>query len=87
MREPYETLLGQYRDHWLFGPYLRGDEPDWSGLAGDPRLDGLSTGEKVLLDFAAAYRNTRLYLDDDQCYRVALAMSREAAEVIFGPAS
>lgn len=58
MREPYRTLLGPYRDHWLLGQYLYGDiDPDWAGLFAEPRIDGLSTGEKVVLDFASAWRN------------------------------
>lgn len=78
MREPYRTLFAGYGDHWFLGPYLDDDqaEPNWAGIAGDGRLESLSTGEKVLLDFAAAYANVRLYLDDALQYRVSLALQR-----------
>lgn len=78
MREPYRTLFEGFETHWFLGDYLDPDqpEPDWHGIAGDDRLDGLSTGEKVLLDFAAAYANVRTYLDDALQFRVGLAMQR-----------
>jgi hypothetical protein len=78
MREPYRTLFEGFETHWFLGPYVdeARDEPDWRGIADDPRLDGLSTGEKVLLDFAAAYANVRVYLDDALQYRVGLALQR-----------
>jgi hypothetical protein len=76
MREPYETLLGQYRDHWWLGEYLNDDEPNWGGIANDPRLDCLSTGEKVLVDFAAAFANVVRHLDLENQFRVTLALSK-----------
>jgi hypothetical protein len=78
MREPYRTLFEGFETHWFLGPYVDEhlDEPDWYGIAADERLDGLSTGEKVLLDFAAAYANVRKYLDDALQYRVGLALQR-----------
>ncbi len=77
MREPYATMLGQYHDHWLFAQYLIGEEPDWSGLAADDRMNSLSVGEKVLLDFAAAWANTQIYLDEICRYRVWLSLQQE----------
>lgn len=76
MREPHATLLSGLRDHWVLSKYLDGDEPDWAGMAADNRMDSLSVGEKVLLDFAAAWANTQIYLDDDNRYRVGLALLR-----------
>lgn len=79
MREPYRTLFEGYEDHWMLGRHLRGDEPDWRSIADDDRLGALSTGEKVLLDFAAAYANVLIYLDEDHLYRVGLALRRVCA--------
>lgn len=78
MREPYRTLFEGFETHWFLGPYVDPDrdEPDWRGIADDPRLESLSTGEKVLLDFAAAYANISTYLDDALQYRVTLALQR-----------
>jgi hypothetical protein len=78
MREPYRTLFEGFETHWFLGPYVGADrdEPDWRGIADDPRLESLSTGEKVLLDFAAAYANISTYLDDALQYRVTLALQR-----------
>lgn len=78
MREPYRTMFEGFESHWLLGKYLdhERDEPDWYGIATDDRLDSLSTGEKVLVDFAAAYANVRAYLDDALQYRVTLALQR-----------
>lgn len=81
MNEPYRTLfagplLGP--EHWLLAPYLdpNEDEPDWLGLAGEERLEALSTGEKILLDFAAAFRNVQLYLDPEARHQVMVALYR-----------
>lgn len=62
MRQPYETLLGQFRDHWVLAPYLQGEVPDWHKLFRDsenlvPELDSLSSGEVTLLWIALALWN------------------------------
>lgn len=80
MREPYATLFDGFETHWMLGGYLYGEEPDWFGIANDDRLEALSTGEKVLLDFAAAYANVGKHLDDALQYRVGLALQR-----VYGP--
>lgn len=76
MREPFATMFQGYERHWLLGQYLREerDEPDWLGIGADERFDCLSNGEKVLVDFAAAYRNVELHLDGDHQYRITLAL-------------
>lgn len=56
MKEPYETLLGQYREHWLLWKYLQDDEPDWPGLAAEELVGALSTGEFLMLHAAYAFR-------------------------------
>lgn len=70
MREPYASMFAGLEDHWVFGEHLKGDEPNWAALAGDPRIDAISVGEKVLLDFAASYANCLIYLDPDNLGRV-----------------
>lgn len=75
MKEPYARMLAGYEDHWLIGRYLRGDQPDWSGLAVEEKIDCLSVGEKVLLDFVAAWANTQIYLDEPHRLRIADAMA------------
>lgn len=57
MREPYETLLGPYRDHWLLSRHLRGRVPDWAGLASEDLLGRLSSGEVVMLHIGLAIWN------------------------------
>lgn len=80
MREPYETLLGQYRNHWLLGKYIKFQEyePDWVGLAACERLDDLSRGEQLMVHVAWAFYNgdptarvaDLAILDDDNRERV-----------------
>lgn len=79
MREPYRTLFDGYEDHWLLAPYLIGDEPDWYGLAHEPRYDAMSTGEKTLVDLAAALKNAHNHLDGPHQFRVMLALQLVAA--------
>lgn len=79
MREPYRSMFAGYEDHWLLARYLTGDEPDWSGLANEPRIDALSRGEGVLLDLAAALKNVSVYLDPDHQIRVMIALQAVAA--------
>lgn len=88
MREPYETLLGQYRDHWLLWQHLQGYDPDWSGLAGEERLTDLSRGEQLMVNVAWAFYNgdptarvaDLALLDDENRQRVidAFHLSMEA---------
>lgn len=59
MREPYETLLGPYRDsqHWLLWPFLDGEVPDFAGIQGSEPLGKLSSGEMTLVNVALAIWN------------------------------
>jgi hypothetical protein len=77
VNEPYASFFSGYEDHWVFGEHLKGDEPNWAGLAGDPRIESISVGERVLLDFASAYANCLVYLDPDNLARVRAGL-REA---------
>lgn len=77
MREPYETLLGQYRDDAILGQYLQDDEPDWYGLISlseDPKWHALGSGQHALIDFAAALKNVRYRCDGTTQMRVMVAM-------------
>jgi hypothetical protein len=90
MREPYETLLGQYRDHRLLWEYLQGYEPDWPALAGNERRleQQLSRGERLMVHIAWAFYNgdptarvaDLAILDDDNRQRVmdAIHLAMEA---------
>lgn len=57
MREPYESLLGRYRDHWFLWPFFDGDVPDFAGIAAADPLGRLSSGELVLCQIALAVWN------------------------------
>lgn len=82
MREPYETLLGGYRDHWLLWPFLDGDVPDFAGIMGAEPFGQLSTGELIMCHIALAIwngdRTARIadlaYLDEEHRRRVLDAL-------------
>lgn len=57
MREPYETLLGDFHDHWLLWRFLEGDVPDFAGIMVSGPLGQLSTGELILCHIALAIWN------------------------------
>lgn len=82
MRQPYETLLGAYRDHWFLGPYLTGDVPHLAGIMRDSRWRSLSDGEQLMVRIAWSFQNgggdVRLAelgrLDSEHRGRVAMAL-------------
>lgn len=57
MREPYETLLGEYRDHSFLWRFLEGETPDFVGLAAADPLGRLSSGELIVCQIALAIWN------------------------------
>lgn len=57
MRQPYATIFAGLEDHWLLGPHLHGDVPNWEGIMNDRRLDSLSSGEITLLWIGLAVYN------------------------------
>jgi len=77
VREPYATLFAGYEDHWLLAGYLKGDEPDWRGMAADDRITMLSTGEKVFLDIACFFDGPVFVLDRANRVRIAQAFLSE----------
>jgi len=57
MREPFETLLGQYRDHPLMGRFLDGYDPDFVGMAASEVPLMISSSELVMWNIALAFHN------------------------------
>ena len=57
MRQPYATLFAGFENHWMLGPYLRGDGPDFAAIMADPKLDALSSGEVTLVWIGLAIWN------------------------------
>lgn len=87
MREPYETLLGQFHDHWFLGQYLTGTEPNFVGIMDDDLLGAVSTGELILLNIAYAFEGDRTarvaditHLDDTNRRRVVDALYLQWAQ-------
>lgn len=87
MREPYETLLGQYRGHPLLGPYVEGYEPDFAGLTDSELLHQISASEYVMIHVALAFWNGDTtakvrdlgVLDEDHLQRVVGALEYHMA--------
>lgn len=77
MKEPYRSLFTGYEGHFLLGPLLAGDEPDWYGLIElheSNRWHALSSGERALVDFAAWLAGPYYLLDQDHRRRVLQAL-------------
>lgn len=69
MREPWETLLGQFRGHWFLGPYTDGtyQVPPIRSIIADERFWALSGGEQALIYAAdAMLRIHECYLAVDE---------------------
>lgn len=79
MKEPWETLLGQYRDHWMLAPYLAGvDVPNVRAIQQDERWWCLSTGEMAMVAAVAALLRLNecwLAVDDTNRRRIERAVS------------
>jgi hypothetical protein len=77
VREPWETLLGQYRDHWFLAPFLDGDTPLLRAIQNDDRWWTLSSGEQAMVAAAAAIVRLNecwLAVDDDDRARIDTAL-------------
>ncbi len=57
MKEPWQTLLGQYRNHWFLGAFLEGDTPLVSAIRADERWWALSSGEQAMILVAESILN------------------------------
>lgn len=56
MEEPYETLLGQYKDHPVMGQYLQHDLPEWDNLY-HHAMPMISSGERIMVQAALCLYN------------------------------
>lgn len=56
MQEPYETLLGQYKDNPVVGRFIEGDMPKWGDIWVEA-MPHLSGGEKIMFEVALALYN------------------------------
>lgn len=73
MKEPWETLLGQYRQHWMLADHLGGDAPHVRAIKDDQRWVCLSDGERAMILAAEAMlRLNECYLAVDDANRVRL---------------
>jgi hypothetical protein len=54
MKEPWETLLGQFRHHWMLGEFLDEDGPRIRAILEDERFWSLSSGEQAMVYAAEA---------------------------------
>lgn len=77
MREPYETLLGQYRDHWALWPFLEGDDPEFENIITSSAYCACSSGEQVMLRVAHLVWDTNNFanLDERNRSRVLVALA------------
>lgn len=83
MREPWETLLGQYRGHWFLDPFLDGPTPLLDAIQADDRWWALSSGEQAMVAAAAALLRLHecwLAVDDANRARIDAAL-RAALDV------
>lgn len=77
MREPWETLLGQYHGHWYLGAFLEGDTPLLRAIQDNDRWWSLSSGEQAMVAAAAAILRLNecwLAVDEDNRARIDLAL-------------
>ena len=77
MRDPYETLLGQYHDHWFLRDYLDGGTPRIRAIQADERWWCLSDGERAMVTAAAALLQLNecwLAVDEDNRARILTAL-------------
>lgn len=78
MRRPWDTLLGQYEDHWFLGDYLEGDVPRIQAIKADERWWSLSSGEQAMILAAEAMlriHEAYLVVDDENKVRLENALA------------
>lgn len=83
MREPYQTLLGQYWNHWFLWAFLAGDVPDFAGIAASDGALSLSDGELLMLHVAMAFYNGDRTARIADLGRLDDANRRRVAEAIY----
>lgn len=77
MREPWETLLGQFKGRFCIGDYLEGDVPLIRQLKADERYLCLSSGERAMVAVAEsilAINSAWLEVDEHNRHRIECAL-------------
>lgn len=74
MKEPWETLLGQYRGHWVLNDYVHADVPNVRAIQMDERWWSLSAGEQAMVAATAAL------LRLNECWLAVDAANRQRIE-------
>jgi hypothetical protein len=77
VRQPWETLLGQFRDHWMLAEFLHGDVPLIGAIKADERWWSLSSGEQAMVLAAEALLRMGecwLAVDEDNRARIDYAL-------------
>jgi len=77
VKEPWETLLGQYQDHWMLSDYLWTSTPNVRGIKEDERWWSLSSGEQAMILAAEAILRLNecwLAVDEDNRRRIDAAL-------------
>ena len=77
MKEPWETLLGQYRGHWMLNDYVHDDVPNVRKIQMDERWWSLSSGEQAMVAATAALLRLNecwLAVDDNNRQRIEAAI-------------
>lgn len=77
MKEPWETLLGQYRGHWMLNDYVHVDVPNVRAIQMDERWWSLSSGEQAMVMVTASLLRINecwLAVDEDNRARIELAV-------------
>lgn len=77
MKQPWEILYGQYRDHWMLAEFLDGDVPRISDIRSDDRWWSLSSGEQAMVAAGEAMLRLNecwLAVDEDNRHRIDAAL-------------
>jgi len=80
MKEPWETLLGQYRDHWMLADHLARDVPNPREIQDDERWWSLSSGEQAMIAVVACLlRLNECYLAVDAANQMRIDLALRMA--------
>lgn len=77
MKEPWETLLGHLRGHWMLNDYLHCEVPNVKAIQLDERWWSLSSGEQALVMVTASLLRINecwLAVDDESRRRIEAAV-------------
>lgn len=80
MKEPWETLLGQFRHHWFLHEFLEDDTPHLKAILDDERYWSLSSGEQAMVLCAdAILRINQAWLAVDGANRMRIDLALRLA--------